>query len=303
MVNDFILENYEQKISCHAQIGGIDSYLVNNGPSAGTDISVFNTGGGLRFRVMSGNGLDIADAFFNQFCLSSMNPMGPLVTAGGPYPGLTRSGFMKSWFGKEKPDRRYMATSVESVRQPDPQRGIYSISLSGKVFYSTEEGPVIRLSRNIGCVLGMPKITVTDTIVNTGAQKAKNRMSYIFNLGYPLVDDCCLLTIQKKRDDDAGSQSRIDLNTPVPVLVTPETDRSGIYRCTLSNPKIGISMHMNFRKAQFQHLEIIPDLKPGRYSISLVPKISADADSMPEIEPGEEKTYSIEIEISRIQKR
>lgn len=303
MVNDFILENYEQKISCHAQIGGIDSYLVNNGPGSGSDICAFNTGGGLRFRVMSGNGLDIADAFFNQFCLSSMNPMGPIVTAGDTGQEQSHSGFMKSWFGERKPDRRHIATSVESMRQPDPQRGIYSISFSGKVFYSTGDGPVIRLSRNIGCVLGMPKITVTDTIVNTGAQKVKNRMSYIFNLGYPLVDDCCLLTIRKKRDDDEGPQSRIDLNTHAPVLVSPETDRSGIYRCTLSNPKIGISLHMNFRKSQFQYLEIVPDLKPGRYSISLAPKSSADAGSMPEIEPGEEKTYSIEIEITRMQKR
>lgn len=124
MVNDFILENYEHKISCHAQIGGIESCMITRGPDSGIDISVINTGGGLRFRVISGNGLDIADAFYNQFCLSSMNPMGTLLPAdGNAGEWLRSSGFMRSRFLGSSPIKGHIPTSVESVHQPDPKRG------------------------------------------------------------------------------------------------------------------------------------------------------------------------------------
>ena len=53
-----------------AQVAGIESYIINDGPGAGVRALVANTGGGLRYRVLVDRGLDIDQAFFNQHSLA-----------------------------------------------------------------------------------------------------------------------------------------------------------------------------------------------------------------------------------------
>ena len=65
MNNNFLLESYEDKISNYSQIGGIELATIRGGTGDGTQIAWFNTGSGLRFKVVIDYGLDIADAFIN----------------------------------------------------------------------------------------------------------------------------------------------------------------------------------------------------------------------------------------------
>src|SRR6476620_700746 len=47
-----------------AQLGGIETSVLDNGPGRGTRIAWVNTGAGLRYKVVIDRGLDIADAEF-----------------------------------------------------------------------------------------------------------------------------------------------------------------------------------------------------------------------------------------------
>src|ERR671914_626425 len=53
-----------------AQVGGIESYVIDEGAGRGVRALCVNTGGGLRYRVLVDRGLDVDQAFFNQHSLS-----------------------------------------------------------------------------------------------------------------------------------------------------------------------------------------------------------------------------------------
>src|SRR4028118_2162931 len=62
--------NWLDKISNHAQLGGIETSVLDNGPGRGTRIAWINTGTGLRYKVVIDRAMDIADAFYNQHSLA-----------------------------------------------------------------------------------------------------------------------------------------------------------------------------------------------------------------------------------------
>jgi hypothetical protein len=64
------LKNWKNKISNHAQLGGIETSVLDNGAGRGTRIAWINTGTGLRYKIVIDWGMDIADAFYNQYSLA-----------------------------------------------------------------------------------------------------------------------------------------------------------------------------------------------------------------------------------------
>lgn len=65
-----------QMLSNHHQVGGIETAILDNGQSKGVRIAWINTGSGLRYKVVLDRAMDIADAFFNQNCLSWISHTG-----------------------------------------------------------------------------------------------------------------------------------------------------------------------------------------------------------------------------------
>lgn len=72
----YLLDSYEDKISNPCQVGGIELSELCGGPGDGVRIAWFNTGSGLRFKVVIDRGMDIADAFMNQFGLAWISRLG-----------------------------------------------------------------------------------------------------------------------------------------------------------------------------------------------------------------------------------
>ena len=70
-----------------AQVGGIETSVMDDGLGKGVRIAWVNTGAGLRYKVMIDRGLDIADAFFNAWSLTWLSyggicaPSGPTTPA------------------------------------------------------------------------------------------------------------------------------------------------------------------------------------------------------------------------------
>ena len=67
---------WKDKIINHAQIGGIETSVLDNGPGKATRIAWVNTGSPLRYKVVIDRGLDIADAFYNQHSLAWLSHAG-----------------------------------------------------------------------------------------------------------------------------------------------------------------------------------------------------------------------------------
>jgi hypothetical protein len=73
---------WRDKVGNSAQIGGIETSVLDNGLGKGTRIAWVNTGGGLRYKVVIDRGLDIVEAFYNQYSLAWLSHAG--VTAPRP---------------------------------------------------------------------------------------------------------------------------------------------------------------------------------------------------------------------------
>ena len=79
-----------------AQVGGIESYTIGDGPARGVRALCVNTGGGLRYRILVDRGLDIDQAFVHQHSLAFLTHKG--VTQ--PTRGLDRGlDWLKSFPG------------------------------------------------------------------------------------------------------------------------------------------------------------------------------------------------------------
>src|SRR5438876_125281 len=59
-----------------SQIGGIDTYTIDEGPARGVRALLVNTGGGLRYRILVDRGMDIDQAFAGQYSLSFLTHRG-----------------------------------------------------------------------------------------------------------------------------------------------------------------------------------------------------------------------------------
>jgi hypothetical protein len=67
---------WHNKISNSAQLGGIESSVLDNGAGRGPRIAWFNTGSGLRFKIVIDRAMDIADAFYNEHSLAWISHAG-----------------------------------------------------------------------------------------------------------------------------------------------------------------------------------------------------------------------------------
>jgi uncharacterized protein DUF4432 len=201
--NDFDIS----KFISPAQAGGIETYIINEGPARGVHALCVNTGGGLRYRVLADRGLDIDQAFFNQHSLAFLThkgvtpPMrgmdrgldwlrqfpGGLLTSCGPFnigpPGHDA--------GEELPLHGVhsgTAATIESVVQPDPWSGRMEMSITGVLRYGSLFGPCLTLRRTITSALDRNAIAFEDEFFNAGNQPVPHAWLLHINFGYPLVD-------------------------------------------------------------------------------------------------------------------
>lgn len=189
------------------QIGGIEQYVIDDGAGRGVRVACFNTGGGLRFRVLVDRGLDIDLAFFNQHSIAYLTHMG----ATAPSRGLSRgedwlkgfpAGLLTSCgpFNIGAPckdgaeelglhgSHSNTPAEVESVVQPSPRAGKNEMSIAGRMRYGKLYGPCVDLKRTIRCELGSNAIDFTDEFFNAGNTAVPHAWLLHINFGYPLLD-------------------------------------------------------------------------------------------------------------------
>ena len=302
-----INQAWHNKLSNAAQLGGIETSVMDNGAGRGTRIAWINTGTGLRFKVVIDRAMDIADTFYNEHSLAwlshsgitSAQPMsdksidwlktfggGLLVTCGLSHVGGPES----DEFGERgiHGEISNIPAEIESIIQPDPLSGKMDMSITGIIRQSQALGSRLELRRTISATLGKSVIRIHDQVINKGNTDAAHMLLYHCNLGWPLVDEGSKIVwngLWKARDGNPNKlfNEANDFKTCPPPLddhqgsgeeaafIDIEADNSGFCNCGIDNQKIGLSLTIKFQKNQLPWLTNWLHFGKGEYVVGLEP--------------------------------
>jgi hypothetical protein len=300
--------DWHDKVGNHAQLGGIETSVLDNGPGRGTRIAWVNTGSPLRYKVVIDRALDIVDAFHNHHSLAWLSHAG--VTAPRPDAnkglewlwsfgggllttcGLTHAGAPDSDASGERGLHGRISNTpaqLESIVQPNLATGKLEMSITAVVNESRVFGPNLELRRTIASTLGEPVIRIHDVVTNVGNARTPHMMLYHCNFGWPLVDDGTKIVwngkwVSRGLDmDNTIFNSEHDFRTcPEPmdahrgtgeacgfIDVTPDSD--GMCTIGLYNKKLTLAVVMRYRKKQLPALANWQHWGPGEYVTGLEP--------------------------------
>jgi hypothetical protein len=300
-------QNWKDKISNSAQVGGIETSVMDNGAARGTRIAWVNTGTGLRYKVVLDRAMDIADAFYNQHSLAWLSHVGVtyksspdrgidwLNTFGG---GLVTTCGLNHIGGPEVDDYgerglhgsiSSLPAEIESIIQPDLLAGRMEMSITGRMKQSRPLGSQLELKRTISGVIGQATIRIHDEVVNRGNTPAPHMLLYHCNLGWPLTDEGTEIVWvgdwESPGNDTANKIFKRGNNfhtCPQPlkahdgageevafINVTP--DSKGNCICGLHNRRLGIAVVLRYQKEQLPWLTNWQHWGRGEYVTGLEP--------------------------------
>ena len=334
---------WEDKISNPSQMGGIETYVIDNGPGRGTRIAWINTGSGFRYKVVIDRGLDIADAFYNQYNLSWISHLG--ITPPQPFSakgidwlrtfgggllttcGLSHVGGPESdEFGERGLHGHISNIPAElvNISQPDPLTGKLDFSITGIMRETKPFGPSLELHRTISGTLGSPMLRIQDKVINRGNTPAPHMLLYHFNFGWPLIDVGTDLKWEGDWTTRNGDRNGIIFKegnsfkkapAPLPshngsgeeVAFIDVVHNNGKSSCGLFNPHLQFGVTIRFNKSElpwltnWQHWgknEYVTGLEPGTHPP--IGQAAARANgTLIEIQPGESRSYDLQVEIDR----
>ncbi len=277
---------WKGRISNHLQLGGIETSVLDNGAGRGTRIAWFNTGAGIRLKIVPDRGMDIVDAFFNAHSLAwiseggisfpqpfSDRGIGWLRTfAGGLMTtcGLAHAGVPDNdEFGERGLHGLISNTAAEivSVIQPDLVRGNMQMSITGLMKETSVLGYKLELRRTISGELGSNVWVIDDEVTNTGNQPAPHMLLYHLNFGWPLVDtETEILWKGNWRAREEASEFIFKEGLPfhhckppldehngfgeAAAFIDADTDENGMVNCGLYNRSLGILLAVTYSKSQ-----------------------------------------------------
>jgi hypothetical protein len=297
---------WTDKISNHAQLGGIETSIIENGAGRGTRIAWVNTGTGLRYKVVLDRAMDIADAFYNQHSIAWLSHLG--ITAPQPFSshgadwlrtfggGLLVTCGLEHFGGPEKDtfgERGVHGlisntpTEIESIIQPDPVAGKMDMSITGVIRQTQIFGPSFELRRTLSGTLGKSSILIHDEVMNRGNVPTPHMLLYHFNFGWPLVDEGAEIIWQGKWKP-AKSDSRIfkegenfrTCRAPMDahngggedvVFIDIDADAAGMCAGGLYNRKLDLGVVIRFPKKQLPWLNNWQHFGRGEYVVGIEP--------------------------------
>ena len=296
------------KISNPAQVGGIETSVLDNGAGRGTRIAWINTGTGLRYKVVIDRAMDIGDAFFNQHSLTWLSYSGItnpekfsnrgldwLRTFGG---GLLTTCGLDHVGGPEKDDFGQRGlhgwisntpAELESVVQPDFSRNILEFSITGRIRETKVFGPSFELKRTVAGTIGTAAIRIHDEVTNKANTPAPHMLLYHLNFGWPLVDEGADLLWQGKWQSP-GEKSLTKIfregnnfrKCPGPLtehngsgeevaFIDIKPDESGKCTAGLYNAAINVAVAIRFQKKELPWLTNWQHWGNGEYVTGIEP--------------------------------
>ncbi len=316
---------WSDKVSNVVQVGGIETSVLDNGLGKGVRIAWINTGTGLRFKVVVDRAMDIADAFFNQYSLTWLNHPG--IVAPQPYShkgvdwlrtfggGLITTCGLSHVGGPEQDENgerglhgliSNIPAEVVSIIQPDPARGIFSMSITGIIKQTQIFGPSLELKRTISATLGSSTIHLHDEIINRGNETAPHMLLYHCNFGWPLADEGAQIFCNGEKTITCPAVNEKHNGTGQEVIfIDSASNKEGLCVCGIENKKIGLAAVLKFPKKQLPWLTNWQHWSKGEYVTGIEPGThppigqskAREEGSLIFIAPGETRSYYLEIDI------
>lgn len=300
--------SWQRKVGNYAQLGGVETSVLDNDLAKGTRIAWINTGSGLRYKVVLDRGLDIVDAFYNQHSLAWLSHAG--VTA--PRPDANRGlEWLRSFAGgllatcglthmgppeaDELGERGLhgrisnIPAQVQAVVQPDLLAGNMDMSITAIVKESCVFGPNLQLRRTISSKLGEPSLRVHDVVTNVGNSKSPHMILYHCNFGWPLVDEGTQIVWKgdwtaagRDMDSEIFNSKHNFRKCPGPLdshrssreacaFIDVAADKQGLCTVGLYNQRLGLALVMKYKKKQLPWLTNWQHFGPGEYVTALEP--------------------------------
>ena len=300
--------SWHDKVINTAQVAGIETSVLANGPGKGVRIAWVNTGSGLRYQVILDRALDIGKAFYNQHSLAWLSHAGPisprpdankdlewLYTFGGGLLvtcGLTHIGHPEA---DDKQQRGLhgrisnINSTLESIVQPDIFSGDLEMSITAVTKQSSLYGPNLELRRTISSRVGESKIRIHDVVINRANSTCPHMILYHLNFGWPLVDDGTDIiwkghceSIDRDKDCDIFNDKHDFKKCQKPMdshqgdgsavgIIDVEPDTEGICTVGLANHKLNIALVIKYKKQQLGYLTNWQHWGRGEYVCALEP--------------------------------
>lgn len=279
------------KVSHRSQIGGIESFISDNGLARGSRVIWMDTGAGLRMKILPDRAMDIGEAFMDAYGLAWISQRGFV----NPYPGKYRGVDWLRGFGggllttcglthiggpeKDEYGERGLhgeinniSAEIEKIEQPDPWAGQLDMSITGKVMQSTVFGPHLELRRTISATVGVPKFRIVDKVRNTGNTSTPHMLLYHMNFGWPLIDAGSQISWKGKwKSRDSAMDRKIfregnDFRTCPDVMddhsgsgeacvfIDPDEDEKGRYFFGIRNENLNLEVVVSADKNQLPAL-------------------------------------------------
>lgn len=299
---------WKDKISNPAQLGGIETSVLDNGPGRGTRIAWMNTGSGLRYKVVIDRSMDIADAFYNAHSLAWLSHTGittaqPLCNSGLHWLQTFNGGLLTTCglthVGGPETDEygsrglhdqiSNLPATIESIVQPNPAAGKMDMSITGLIKQTQALGPNLELRRTISSTLGENRIRIHDVVTNCGNTPSPHMLLYHFNLGWPLVDEGSEIfwngTWQPREQGDLNNifkEGNSYKKIPAPLashsgrgeeaaFINAAADENGKCTCGIYNSALGIALSLCFKKEQLPWLTNWQHFGKGEFVTGLEP--------------------------------
>jgi len=299
---------WKNKVINNAQLGGIETSVLDNGMGRGCRVAWVNAGA-LRYKVAIDRSMDIIEAFYKEHSLAflthgaTMNRRydaniglnwlesfncGLLTTCGLQHyggPESDESG-TRGMHGRIS----NMDCQLQGVNNPDLAGNNMEISISGIMKETRMFGPNLELRRTISSTLGEAVIRIRDEVVNVGNSLAPHMLLYHFNFGYPIIDEGTEIVYKgscksrgTKPGDDVIFNSKNDYkkcqaprmdhrgNGNALGLIDPKADAGGMCSVGLRNSKIGLGVFLKFKKKQLPFVWNMQHFGPSEYVVGFEP--------------------------------
>ena len=309
------------------QVARVDRFVDDDGPSRGARRFRVVNGGGLEFDVHPDRALDIGAASINGIPLAWLSSTG--ITRPDAYEPAGR-GWLRTFggglvttcgldtFGPPADDEDGVSgmhgrIGAISARVTEVSVTPESITVAGEVRQTGVFQENLVLRRRITSRVGSTAFTIEDTVTNEAESSSPHMVLYHVNLGWPMLDAGTVVDIPAAsvtpRDPDAveGFDLRAEIGEPVAgtreQVYIHEAGAEHVARVT--NAARGLTFTLRYSDT----LPAIFEWKltaTKHYVLGLEPANTSEIQGraaarshgiLPRLEPGESRSYSIEIEV------
>jgi hypothetical protein len=313
------------------QIAGYRKVQFTEGRAKGVEaVEVYNAVG-LRFTVLIGRNLDIADCSFNGINVAYMTSNGITspyfhekqgdewlrTFSGGLLTtcGLTNAG--ASCFDEGDNlgvhGRIGSCPAEEVCCKGEWIEDDYIITISGNMYETKLFGYNLKLHREIKMSAFENKISIYDSIENIGIRKSPIMIIYHCNFGYPLVDLGSVITISSRNSIPTSEESKAKISEQYVVTMPEKNAIENVYFHVMEEAEYGyaaiknasgLSANVKFDLKELPYMNQWKMLGCGEYVVGLEPSncmtLGRDKErhrgTLKFIKEGETKNYYIEFD-------